>query len=81
MYGFPGEIERGTDNLYNNNIYIYKYIKCTTTNNKQQQQPTNKQTNKQTTTTTIISEGADPLRPVWGHPTEGQSLRASPEYV
>ena len=24
MYGFPGEIERGTDNLYNNNIYKNK---------------------------------------------------------
>ena len=34
-----------------------------------------------TTTTTIISEGADPLRPAWGHPTEGQALRVSPEYV
>ena len=26
-----------------------------------------------TTTTTIISEGADPLRPAWGHPTAGRS--------
>ena len=33
------------------------------------------------TTTTIISERADPLRPAWGHPTEGQALRASPENI
>ncbi len=33
-----------------------------------------------TTTTTTISWGADPLRPAWCHPTEGQSSRASPEY-
>ena len=30
--------------------------------------------------TTTISEGADPLRPAWCHPTEGRSTRASPEY-
>ena len=29
---------------------------------------------------TIISLGGDPLRPAWGHPTEGRSLRASPEH-
>ena len=33
------------------------------------------------TTTTIISEGADPLRPARGHPTEGRPSRASPEYI
>ena len=40
-----------------------------------------KKTTTTSTTTTIIPEGADPLRPAWGHPTEGRSSRASPEYV
>ena len=48
-----------------NNYNMYMYMKNTTT----------------TTTTTIISRGGDPLRPAWGHPTEGRSLRASPEHI
>ena len=65
------EIERGTVNLFNNNnnIYIYIYIYIY------------KYIKCSTTTTTIISEGADPLRPAWRHPTEGQPPRASPEYT
>ena len=40
MYGFPGEIERGTDNLYNNNIYIvYKVFNNNNNNNNNHSEP------------------------------------------